>query len=62
MDPQILTFVELFLFSFFAIGWAAWEYRSVSRLQKKTREDAAAAAQLLAGEKSGSAQKPDAAS
>lgn len=43
MDPQILTFVELFLFSFFAIGWAAWEYRSVSRLQKKTREEAAAA-------------------
>ncbi len=44
MDPQILTFVELFLFSFFVVGWAAWEYRSVSRLQKKTREEAAAAA------------------
>ncbi len=45
MDPQILTFVKLFLFSFLVVGWAAWEYRSVSRLQKKTREEAAVAAQ-----------------
>lgn len=46
MDQRnILIFFETVIFSALVLGWASWEFFSVSRLQKKQKqEDAAKAA------------------
>lgn len=43
-QPNILIFFETVVFSIIVLAWAGWEYFSVSRLQKKQKEDAAKAA------------------
>lgn len=43
-NPNILIFFETVIFSILILCWAAWEFFSVSRLQKKTREEEAAKA------------------
>jgi len=43
-SSNILIFFETAIFSFFVLAWASWEFFSVSRLQKKAREDEAEAA------------------
>jgi bacteriorhodopsin len=43
-QPDILSFFETVIFSILTLAWASWEYFSVSRLQKKQKEEAAAKA------------------
>ncbi len=43
-QPGVLVFVETIIFSIIALAWASWEYFSVSRLQKKHKEEAERAA------------------
>ncbi|MFN0025276.1 MAG: hypothetical protein ACKVS5_15400 [Parvularculaceae bacterium] len=51
-NPDILIFFETVIFSILILVWAAWEFFSVSRLQRKTREEEATKA---AGEQAGPA-------
>ncbi|MFN3958858.1 MAG: hypothetical protein ACK4NP_02980 [Parvularculaceae bacterium] len=43
-QPNILIFFETVIFSIIVLAWAGWEFFSVSRLQKKQKEDVAKAA------------------
>ena len=43
-QPGILIFFETVIFSVFILAWASWEFFSVSRLQKKQKEEEAAKA------------------
>jgi hypothetical protein len=43
-QPNILIFFETVIFSILILAWAAWEFFSVSRLQKKLKEEEAAKA------------------
>lgn len=45
MDQRnILIFFETVIFSTLVLGWASWEFFSVSRLQKKQKQEEAAKA------------------
>jgi uncharacterized protein YpmB len=43
-QPNILIFFETVIFSILILAWASWEFFSVSRLQKKQKEEEAAKA------------------
>lgn len=47
---SILIFVETVLFSIIVLAWATWEFFSVSRLQKKQKEEDAASAAAEPGD------------
>lgn len=42
-QPNILIFFETVIFSLLILAWACWEFFSVSRVQKRAREEEAAA-------------------
>ena len=44
-QPNILIFFETVIFSILVLAWASWEFFSVSRLQKKQKEEEARAAE-----------------
>lgn len=44
-QPNILIFFETVIFSVIVLAWASWEFFSVSRLQKKQKEEDARAAE-----------------
>lgn len=50
-QPTILIFFETVIFSALVLGWASWEFFSVSRLQKKQQEEDAAKAAAAPADK-----------
>ncbi len=56
-QPNILIFFETVIFSLLVLAWATYEYISVTRLQKKTREEEAAKAKPA--QETQGAEKPD---